>query len=153
MKSKTCSKDQLPLWNYSRVVFAKTTVHFSIGKMEFLSQLWSASFLVVVLIFLTSLRRGLTVPWPGQLVVKPGTIILGYPGDPLYDDGVSRPDFTRDGSFMVFRKSGQSIPLFEQFIEANWEANTSAEPERSLTPDERKALFGARLFGRFKSVR
>lgn len=81
---------------------------------------------------------------------------MGYPGDPVYDnpDRVPRPDFTKDGSFMVFRKLEQDVYLFEDYINTNYVSISPDEPQdgRSLTVAERKALFGARMVGRFKKA-
>jgi len=91
---------------------------------------------------------------PGQRVVDPGVIILGYPGDPIYDDrsALNRPDFTKDGSFMVFRKLEQNVLYWEDYINKNW-ISVPQEITKGvfLTEAQRKILFGARMFGRFKS--
>ncbi|KAF8630219.1 hypothetical protein AX15_003045 [Amanita polypyramis BW_CC] len=101
--------------------------------------------------------KGIAQPKSGQRVVKPGVIILGYPGDPVYDnkDAVARPEFTKDGSFLVFRKLEQNVLYLEDYINKNW---TTIPPDIAkktgvpyLTEDDRKALFGARMVGRFKS--
>lgn len=127
------------------------------GKMEFHSQLWSAYSLLLVLATLatfTNLRRGISVPKPGQRVVKPGAIIMGYPGDPLYGAKPVRPEFTKDGAFLVFRKLEQNVLFLEDYTNKNW-PSIPAEPEKGVSLDEkqRKELFAARLVGRFKSVR
>jgi len=92
---------------------------------------------------------------PGQRVVKPGVIIMGYPGDPVIDDKtqLARPDWTRDGSFMVFRYLEQNVLFFEDYIEENWRSipANAAGSGSDLTDEERRKLFGARLMGRFKS--
>ncbi|KAI5989297.1 hypothetical protein EDD15DRAFT_2284759 [Pisolithus albus] len=94
------------------------------------------------------------VPKPGQHVVKPGVIIMGYPGDPVYDDPrrPARPSFTKDGTFMVFRKLEQNVLFFEDYVNKNW-PSIPAQPETGvqLNTEQRKLLFGARLVGRFKS--
>lgn len=79
---------------------------------------------------------------------------MGYPGDPLYGAPQPRPDFTKDGSFMVFRKLEQNVLFLEDYTNKNWRS-IPAEPEKgvSLDIEQRKDLFGARLVGRFKSVR
>ncbi|KAG6813202.1 hypothetical protein H0H93_013474, partial [Arthromyces matolae] len=95
--------------------------------------------------------EGISKARPGQLVVKPGVIILGYPGDPAIDNPelfpVARPSWTKDGSFMVFRDLEQNVLFFEDYIEDNWRSIPAAEPGDGsyLTDDERKKLFGARM--------
>ncbi|KAG6832654.1 hypothetical protein H0H93_013489, partial [Arthromyces matolae] len=102
--------------------------------------------------------EGISKARPGQLVVKPGVIILGYPGDPAIDNPelfpVARPSWTKDGSFMVFRDLEQNVLFFEDYIEDNWRSIPAAEPGDGsyLTDDERKKLFGARMVGRFPSA-
>ncbi|KAG6809521.1 hypothetical protein H0H92_015934, partial [Tricholoma furcatifolium] len=92
---------------------------------------------------------------PGQRVIKPGVIIMGYPGDPAIDDPrtLARPSWTKDGSFMVFRFLEQNVLFFEDYIEENWRSIPASEPGDGtyLTEGERKKLFGARMVGRFKS--
>jgi hypothetical protein len=80
---------------------------------------------------------------------------MGYKGDPHFKSTVVRPTFTKDGSFMVFRKLEQAVLSLEDYINANYVSIPPDEPtdEQPLSDDERKALFGARLVGRFKSVR
>lgn len=82
---------------------------------------------------------------PGTKIPKavdPGVILLGEDGDP---DKAKRPDWVKDGSFLVFRDLKQLVPEFEQFKEDN----KLALPE--LTPEENKELLGARMVGRWKS--
>jgi len=91
----------------------------------------------------------------GQREVNPGAVILGYKGDPVYDDrtALARPTFTKDGSFMVFRKLEQNVLYLEDYINQNWRTIDQVINNIQLTEAQRKALFGARMFGRFKSVR
>ncbi len=94
---------------------------------------------------------------PGQRTVDPGVIVMGYKGDPALDNSssVQRPTFTKDGSFMVFRKLEQDVLGFENYIDTNWKAIPATygkHGENKLSKDERKALFGARMVGRFKTV-
>jgi len=95
--------------------------------------------------------EGISIPKPGQRLVKPGVIIMGYPGDPLYAKA-ARPEFTKDGAFMVFRKLEQNVLFLEDYTNTNWRS-IPAEPENglSLSEEQRKELFDARLVGRFKS--
>jgi len=93
---------------------------------------------------------------PGQRIVNPGVIILGYPGDPVYDntDALARPGFTKDGSFMVFRKLEQNVLFLEDYVNKNWTsipAKVGQDGDVSLTTGQRKKLFAARMVGRFRT--
>lgn len=77
---------------------------------------------------------------------------MGYPGDP-----VKRPAWTKDGTIMVFRKLEQYVVTYDDWLArtaVHWEkyipGGTISPP---LTEDEARGLFGARVFGRWKSVR
>ncbi|KAK7463479.1 hypothetical protein VKT23_006828 [Stygiomarasmius scandens] len=98
--------------------------------------------------------KGIGHSKPGQRIVKPGVVILGYPGDPVYDnkDAVARPEFTKNGSFMVFRKLEQNVLFLEDYVNKNWHS-IPAEPKKNikLTDEQRKKLFAAQMVGRFKS--
>ena len=101
--------------------------------------------------------RGIGQSKPGQRVVKPGAIILGYPGDPVVDDKnlPMRPSFTKDGSFMVFRKLEQNVLVLEDYVAKYWKTipdDVAGKNSITLTDNQRKQLFAARLLGRFKSV-
>ena len=55
--------------------------------------------------------------YPGQDLVWPGEFVFGYPAtspDPLVPgpSAVSHPDWTRNGSFLVFRRLRQDVSLF-----------------------------------------
>ncbi|KAF7323737.1 Fungal peroxidase [Mycena kentingensis (nom. inval.)] len=79
-------------------------------------------------------------PFPGQAVVPPGEILLGNTGDRN-----TRPDWTKDGSFLAFRQLKQLVPEFNQFVNAN------PLPVKGLTKQQQSDLFGARMVGRWKS--
>ena len=83
-----------------------------------------------------------TNPTPGQAIVNPGVILVGETGD-----AITRPDWAKDGSFLAFRQLKQLVPEFESFLTAN-PLNVSG-----LTPEQGSALLGARMVGRWKSVR
>lgn len=103
--------------------------------------------------------RGLTTPHRGQLEADPGVLILGYPGDPLVDNplGPQRPDWARDGSFMVFRKLEQDVKGWNNFVAKSakyWQGFTPVpdEIQPPFKDDDEKANFvGAALVGRWKS--
>ena len=79
---------------------------------------------------------------------------MGYKGDPCFKSKVVRPTFTKDGSFMVFRKLEQAVLALEDYVNANYTSIPVDEPTdgSTLSDKERRDLFGARLVGRFKSV-
>ncbi|KAF7323719.1 DyP-type peroxidase [Mycena kentingensis (nom. inval.)] len=83
-------------------------------------------------------------PLPGQARIPPGEILLGEDGDPQQ---TARPDWTRGGSFLVFRQLEQKVPEFNKFLLDN---PVQAEGH-DLTPEQGSALFGARMVGRWKS--
>jgi hypothetical protein len=81
---------------------------------------------------------------PGQSLILPGIILLGEPGDQS-----SRPSWARDGSFLVFRQLKQLVPEWNKFLADN----PIKDPAGSLTPQQGSELLGARIVGRWKSVR
>jgi len=83
-----------------------------------------------------------TDPYPGQLRVPPGIILVGEPGDTIS----SRPAWAKDGSFLAFRELQQLVPEFDAFLEEK------AVDVPGLTRQESIDLLGARMFGRWKSV-
>ncbi|TFY80200.1 dyp-type peroxidase [Hericium alpestre] len=104
--------------------------------------------------------RGLVKPNAGQLQVDPGVIVMGYKGDPFYDDpnGPQRPAWTKDGSIMVFRKLEQDSIGFDKYLADNgpkWRQWLTPEQVNDINPpltdQEGAELFGARLVGRWKS--
>ena len=59
---------------------------------------------------------------PGQLLVWPGEFVFGYPGasvDPLVPGVVKQPgpSWSRNGSYVVYRRLRQDVPGFRAFIE------------------------------------
>lgn len=81
-----------------------------------------------------------TNPFPGQQTVRQGIVLLGREGD-----GVSRPPWALDGSFLAFRFLFQLVPEFDKFTKDN------ALSFPGLTREEGAELLGARLMGRWKS--
>ena len=90
------------------------------------------------------------MPRRGQNECDPGVIIMGYKGDPVFDstdpDIHKRPTWTRDGTFMVFRKLEQDDKGFEDYCRQKYVRR------KDLTFQEGADLWGARMVGRWKSV-
>ncbi|KAH7908198.1 hypothetical protein BJ138DRAFT_390834 [Hygrophoropsis aurantiaca] len=102
--------------------------------------------------------RDLTHAFPGQHEVDPGVIVMGYKGDPIFDNPElpQRPAWTRNGSMMVFRKLEQDVPEFDQYLKENgkdWRnfAKAPDEAQPPLSDEEGAELFGAYMVGRWKS--
>jgi hypothetical protein len=85
-----------------------------------------------------------------QLQCDPGVIIFGHKGDARLQ---IRPNWTKNGSLLAFRKLRQYVPEFDQFV-AEHPAPPSTLPDEwsDLPADKRSDLTGARIFGRWKSV-
>nr|WAW38285.1 DyP-type peroxidase [Auricularia mesenterica] len=81
-------------------------------------------------------------PFPGQLTINAGIILVGEPGDSL-----PRPSWAKDGSFLAFRQLQQLVPEFDQFLFQN------APSVPGFSQQESADLLGARMVGRWKSVR
>ncbi len=81
------------------------------------------------------------VPGPPLLDVK--FILTGYGNN-------TQPDWTADGSFLVFRYLLQRVPEFNAFLREN---ALKKDPETAcdLTVEQGSELLAARLFGRWKS--
>jgi Dyp-type peroxidase family len=81
---------------------------------------------------------------PPQDVVAGGEFVLGYSrqGPPHgADDPLSpQPEWTRDGSYLVFRRLRQDVKGFRDFL-------TAEAAKRNMSVD----LFGAKLVGRYRS--
>jgi Dyp-type peroxidase family len=100
--------------------------------------------------------RGLTVPSdpsnpdqgvPGQDLLWPGEFVIGYPGQAGPGGGddpgpvrTSGPNWTRNGSYLVFRRLRQDVAGFRSFL---------AETARDLGMTE--DLLGAKMVGRYRS--
>lgn len=83
-------------------------------------------------------------PFKGQEEVRQGIILLGRDGD-APPQGSTRPAWTLDGSFLVFRYQPQLVPEFNAFLAAN------PLPFPGLSKEQGSELLGARLVGRWKS--
>jgi deferrochelatase/peroxidase EfeB len=82
-------------------------------------------------------------PMPGQSVLNAGAILVGETGDTV----TTRPAWAKDGSFLVFRQLEQLVPEFNKFLTDN------PIVEDGLTAQQGSDLLGARMVGRWKSVR
>ncbi|KAJ7260803.1 DyP-type peroxidase [Mycena rebaudengoi] len=81
-------------------------------------------------------------PSPGQALVPAGEIFLNTTGDSL-----RRPDWAKNGSFLVFRQLQQLVPEFNKFLADN----PVGQKSLGLTKEEGSQLLGARMVGRWKS--
>ncbi|KAJ6470967.1 hypothetical protein C8R45DRAFT_836782 [Mycena sanguinolenta] len=92
---------------------------------------------------------------PGQIEVNPGVIIMGYKGDPVFDnpDLAARPNWTKGGTIMVFRKLEQDVGGFNEYLKKNGRRWREFAPPGcpELSDEEGAELWGARLVGRWKS--
>nr|UQK85149.1 dye decolorizing peroxidase [uncultured fungus] len=86
------------------------------------------------------------IPFPGQKTVPAGVILMGNDlGDISPGKVPTHPDWTKDGSFLVFRKLAQLVPEFNDFLAKN----PIVLP--GLTPEAGSEFLGARMMGRWKS--
>jgi deferrochelatase/peroxidase EfeB len=90
-----------------------------------------------------SFGRTQPMVFKGSSVVDMGVIVMGHDGD---EDRAVRPQWARDGSFMVFRKLKMLAPEFRTFVRQE-SFKMFPGKERGYAQD----LFGARLVGRWKS--
>jgi deferrochelatase/peroxidase EfeB len=81
--------------------------------------------------------NGLTIPNPGQEMLDPGLFVFGYPPNPV---NAPLPPWIKNGSFMAFRRLGQLVPEFQQFL---------LDQAKTLGMDP--VLLGARVVGRWQS--
>lgn len=101
--------------------------------------------------------RGLIKPRKGQLQADAGVVIMGYKGDPYLNQ---RPAWTKDGTLMVFRKLEQDVVGFDEYLAKAgplWRKFLPPSQVPKVNPPlsdkEGAELFGARMVGRWKSVR
>lgn len=90
--------------------------------------------------------------WPGQDLVWPGEFILGYPAsspDPLVagQSSPAIPEWTRNGSFLVFRRLRQNVALFWQTMKTEAERLAALPGFEKMTAE----YLAARLVGRWPS--
>ncbi|KAH7884111.1 DyP-type peroxidase [Phlebopus sp. FC_14] len=86
-------------------------------------------------------------PYPGQLIVNPGVLLLGRTGDET-----ARPDWAKNGSFLAYRQLKQLVPEFKEFLT---QAALGLLPIGRFSDEKRlekmAAYIGARLMGRWTS--
>lgn len=93
-------------------------------------------------------------PVPGQETVAQGVALVGREGDNgvvlpgSAPQGVTRPPWALDGSFLAFRYLKQLVPEFNAFLDGN--ALDVPNPPAPGDPTGAD-LLGARLVGRWKS--
>jgi Dyp-type peroxidase family len=97
---------------------------------------------------------------PGQDLVWPGEFVFGYPEGPANPDGTgpsftergliasAGPDWTVDGSFLVFRRLNQKVGLFHGFLH---EKRKELWDKHGAGKDASAHLVGAQLVGRWQS--
>ena len=99
-------------------------------------------------------------PLPGQDTVPQGIILLGRDGDsgplgpgaPLHPTPFPRPDWARDGSFLVYRQLKQLVPQFHAFMEQHALPPPSPPPNPGDPNHPTGAQWlAARIIGRWPS--
>ncbi|HEX6782004.1 MAG TPA: Dyp-type peroxidase [Solirubrobacterales bacterium] len=93
---------------------------------------------------------------PGQLLTWPGDYVFGYPSSgpdprlpgPLATVGPQAPDWTRNGSYFVFRRFRQDVAGFWAFLAEQAEELSQRQPGFAGWDAER---LGAAVVGRWKS--
>src|SRR6266550_5457872 len=88
-------------------------------------------------------------PLPGQTEINPGVLILGQMADPKKDE---RPEWSKNGSILVYRHLKQRVPEWNKFLEdvvrdSIFFPRTTTDTEFPKMVD----FLGARLMGRWKS--
>ncbi|KAF8480542.1 Dyp-type peroxidase [Gautieria morchelliformis] len=86
--------------------------------------------------------KGIVAPLPGQQVCDPGVLLMGQPGD---TSAATRPVWAKNGSILVYRHLDQLVPEFDKFKHDNPLFPLELGIEKGAE------LFGARMFGRWKS--
>ncbi len=89
---------------------------------------------------------------PGQYLVWPGEFVFGYPrsgADPLIPGQVNLPGpaWSRNGSYLVFRRLRQDVAGFRAFLAESAQALSARPGFAGVTPE----WVGARLVGRWPS--
>ena len=84
--------------------------------------------------------------YPGAPIIPMGTIVMGYDGDEDKNNPAKRPDWSKDGAFMVTRKLNNLVPEFDEFLMLHGPRLFPNE-----APEKAALKLGARLFGRWKN--
>jgi Dyp-type peroxidase family len=89
---------------------------------------------------------------PGQYLVWPGEFVFGYPksgADPLTPGQVNLPgpSWSRNGSYLVYRRLRQDVAAFWRFVTAYAEGLATRPGFEGITPD----WLAARIVGRWPS--
>jgi Dyp-type peroxidase family len=89
---------------------------------------------------------------PGQYLLWPGEFVFGYPkssADPLIPGAINQPgpSWSRNGSYLVFRRLRQDVPAFWRFVTAYAEGLAAQPAFEGITAD----WLAARIVGRWKS--
>ena len=87
------------------------------------------------------------VPLPGQTQINPGVLILGQTADPKKDE---RPNWTKNGSILVYRHLKQLVPEWNKFLEDTVRGSIVLTASNADF-QKRVDFLGARLMGRWKS--
>jgi Dyp-type peroxidase family len=90
--------------------------------------------------------------YPGQNLLWPGQFVFGYPGaspDPLRPGPIISisPDWTKNGSFLVFRRLRQDVSLFWKTMKSQAEELSKHDGFKTITEVE----LAAKLVGRWPS--
>ena len=90
--------------------------------------------------------------YPGQTLVWPGELVFGYPSsspDPLRPGPLASisPEWTRNGSFLVFRRLRQDVSLFWQTMRQEAKRLSELEGFKTITEVE----LASKLVGRWPS--
>ncbi|PVH95313.1 Dyp-type peroxidase [Periconia macrospinosa] len=84
-------------------------------------------------------------PLPGQSLIDLGVVLHGRGKDAI----TGRPEWSKDGSFLAFRKLPQLVPEFDKFLLDA--AGNIKSFDDFLDPPTAADILGARMVGRWKS--
>lgn len=90
--------------------------------------------------------------YPGQYLLWPGEFVFGYPksgADPLIPGQINLPGpaWSRNGSYLVFRRLRQDVAAFWQFVTAYAEALAAQPAFEGISPE----WLASRIVGRWPS--
>jgi Dyp-type peroxidase family len=92
--------------------------------------------------------------WPGQDLLWPGEFVFGYPTQPIHPAdafgpiSTAGPTWSRNGSYLVFRRFVQDTAGFQAFLEQACSRLRSRFPELAKLDTD---VLAARIFGRWRS--